>query len=710
MRHKLYLLLSLFFLSNTLFAQDTLKDLTLEHLMPGGNSYIFPENRYGLSWWGDQCVQKEMDNLKLINTKNGKEKVLLTRTEVNQILSQQGVSELTTFYQAQLPWANQNRFYFEQGDEYILVDWEAKTASILHKTAPEAENNDFNPVSKNLAYTVGNNLWVNDKQVTDNPEGIVAGQTVHRSEFGIRKGTFWSSKGDLLAFYLKDETMVSQYPLVDITSRVASLENVRYPMAGMESHKVKVGIYNPANQKTVYLNTGDPTNRFFTNISWSPDDKSIYLIEVNRDQNQSKLCRYNSASGELEMVLYEESHPYYVEPQTPIVFLPWNSNQFVLQSQRDGFNHLYLMNAQGEIIKQLTSGHWLVQELVGFNPSRKEIILTATKQSPLQNNILALSVNSGKLREIDNLEGVHRPLLSGSGTYLIDSYSSPNLPRVVDIVNIDKETRINLLKAEDPYKEYKQPHIQVGTIKAADGQTDLYYRLVTPSKLDKDKKYPVIVYVYGGPHAQMINGGWNYGARGWDIYMANKGYIVFTLDNRGSANRGLEFEHCTFRELGIKEGEDQVEGIKFLSTLDYVDTDRIGVHGWSFGGHMTTALMLRYPQIFKVGVSGGAVMNWALYEIMYGERYMDTPQTNPEGYKKTDLTNYANLLEGRLLLIHDDHDTTCVPQHTLSFLKACINARTYPDLFIYPNHAHNVQGRDRVHLYEKITRYFEDFL
>ena len=252
--------------------------------------------------------------------------------------------------------------------------------------------------------------------------------------------------------------------------------------------------------------------------------------------------------------------------------------------------------------------------------------------------------------------------------------------------------------------------LETGTIKAADGTTDLHFRIMKPTDFDSSKKYPVIVYVYGGPHAQCVTGGWQNGARGWDTYMANKGYIMFTIDNRGSSNRGLAFENATFRRLGVEEGKDQVKGIEYLKSLPYVDSERIGVHGWSFGGHMTTALLLRYPEIFKVGVAGGPVIDWGYYEIMYGERYMDTPETNPEGYKECNLKNLAGQLKGHLLIIHDDHDDTCVPQHTLSFMKACVDARTYPDLFIYPCHKHNVMGRDRVHLHEKITRYFEEHL
>ena len=710
MKHKLNLLLSVLLISTSLMAQSPLKEPTLEHLMPGGDSYLYTESIYGLTWWGDQCIKPESERIVLIDSKNGEESTLLQLAEINEILESKGLNKLSHLYGVRMPWAKESKFYFVEKGQYILVDWKEKSAQVLQELPKDAANTDFNTKSNNIAFTVGNDLWVNKKQVTQNPHGHVAGQTTHRSEFGISKGTFWSTSGELLAFYNTDESMVTEYPLVNIKTRISTLVNIRYPMAGMNSHKVRVGIYNTTNNQTIYLNTGDPTDRFFTNISWAPNDKDIYLIEVNRDQNHAKLCQYDVESGNLIKVLYEETHSKYVEPQNPIVFLPWDAKQFIYQSQKDGFNHLYLLNTEGKLIKQITKGEWLVQDLVGFDAKRKEVIIKTTQNSPLQSNIAAVSIKNGKLRTLDNQEGVHYPSLNQSGTYFIDSYSTPNTPRVIEIVAVKDGKSTELLNAMSPYEGFQMPNIEVGTIKAADGETDLYYRIVKPKNLDSTKKYPAIVYVYGGPHAQMINAGYNYGVRGWDIYMANKGYIVYTLDNRGSSNRGLEFENCTFRELGIKEGEDQVEGLNHLSTLGYVDMDRIGVHGWSFGGHMTTALMLRYPELYKVGVSGGAVIDWSFYEIMYGERYMDTPQSNPEGYKKTNLRNLAGQLKGHLLMIHDDHDPVCVPQHTLSFIQACINARTYPDLFIYPNHEHNVMGRDRVHLYEKITRYFDDFL
>ena len=687
-----------------------MKKLTLDDLIPGGETYRYAENLYALQWWGDECIKPGMDTIYTIQPQTGKETMLVTREQINKVLEANKLGKLSHLYSVSFPWADKSQLLLTLPGKYVVYDFKTDQLASSLKLKEKASNQDYCAASGKVAYTIGNNLYVNDQAVTDEPEGIVCGQSVHRNEFGIEKGTFWSPKGILLAFYRMDESMVTQYPLVDITARVGEVNNIRYPMAGMTSHKVKVGIYNPETGKSIYLNAGDPTDRYFTNISWAPDEKSLYLIELNRDQNHAKLCQYNAETGDLVKILFEESHPKYVEPQHPITFLPWDDSKFIYQSQKDGFNHLYLYNTEGKLLKQLTKGNWLVSELLGFNTKKKEVIFTAIEG--LKSGHFAVNVSNGKMNQpFDTCkESQHNGILNASGTYLIDFSSAINKARTIDLVDTKNFKSINLLQSKNPYEGYQMPTLETGTIKAADGTTDLYYRLMKPADFDPNKKYPVIVYVYGGPHAQCVTGGWLNGARGWDIYMANKGYIMFTIDNRGSSNRGLEFENATFRHLGIEEGKDQVKGIEYLKSLPYVDGNRIGVHGWSFGGHMTTALLLRYPEIFKVGVAGGPVIDWGYYEIMYGERYMDTPQSNPEGYKECNLRNLAGQLKGRLLIIHDDHDDTCVPQHTLSFMKACVDARTYPDLFIYPCHKHNVSGRDRVHLHEKITRYFEEHL
>lgn len=655
-------LLQALFITNVM-AQE-LKTPTLEDLIPGGETYRYAENLYGLQWWGDECIKPGIDTLFVINPKTGKEKTITTREIVNKVLEENQSGKLQHFHSVSFPWSDKEQMLIKLPGKYIVYDF--KNNQIVSTTAlkKEAANQDYCTTTGNVAYTVGNNLYINENAITDESEGVVCGQSVHRNEFGISKGTFWSPKGNLLAFYRMDESMVTQYPLVDITQRIAEVNNIRYPMAGMTSHLVTIGIHNPSNGKTLYLKAGDPTDRYFTNISWAPDEKSLYLIELNRDQNHAKLCQYNAETGELMATLFEETHPKYVEPQQPIVFLPWDATKFIYQSQRDGFNHLYLYDTTGKLIRQLTEGKWLVSDILGFNEKKKEVLFSANDATGRNN--FSVNIRTGErslpFSMYTTTEGVHNAIASNSGRYVIDNYSTPTLPRKIDIIDTQTGKSVNLLTAANPFLGFKMPVIETGTIKAADGVTDIYYRLIKPADMDPNKKYPAIVYVYGGPHAQMVTGGWQNGARGWDIYMANKGYIMFTIDNRGSSNRGLEFENVTFRHLGIEEGKDQVKGVEYLQSLPYVDGNRIGVHGWSFGGHMTTALLLRYPEIFKVGVAGGPVIDWAYYEIMYGERYMDTPQSNPEGYEQCNLKNLAGNLKGHLLIIHDDHDDTCVPQ------------------------------------------------
>lgn len=744
----------------TISSAQEKKTFTLNDVIPGGDNYfnLVPKSMPGLQWWGDICVRTDIENIKKIDTKSGKESILVTLEEVNEALKNGEmpykltghIKPLRTLMAASLPWGDRNVITFTQyddrtpGQKYMIwYDFSKKKIVNLFNLQGEGPTNfDFCKENGYMAYTIGNDLYVAHEgdfssmvnpKVTGNQQqekDVVYGQAVHRNEFGIMKGTFWSPKGTYLAFYRMDQSMVTDYPQVNTTARIAELVPDKYPMAGMTSHKVTVGIYNVKDGKTIYLQAGDPTDRYFTNISWGPDEKSVFVIELNRDQNHAQLVQYDAVSGQKIGVLYEEKHTRYVEPQHPLIFLPWDDSQFIYQTQRDGFNHLYLMDTKiklkgewktgkdsedqyCEYLKAipLTEGNWLVQDVLGFNTSRKEIIIASTEISPLQTNIFSLNVKNGKRTLIGMEDGTHQAKLSASGTYLIDYFTSNNVPREISILPTTGKKGTTLFTATDPLKEnYNLPEITVGTIKAADGETDLHYRLIKPVNFDPNKKYPAIIYVYGGPHAQMIHNTRFYDARGWDLYMAQQGYVMLTVDNRGSDNRGIKFENCTFRHLGTEEMKDQVQGAKFLQSLPYVDADKIGVHGWSFGGFMTTNLMLTYPDIFKVGVAGGPVIDWQFYEVMYGERYMDTPQANPEGYKESNLRLKAGNLKGRLEVIIGGMDPTCVPQHSISFLRACIDAGTHPDFFIYPEDGHNMMGRDRVHLHEHITRYFLDHL
>ena len=693
------------------------KFFTLEDLNFGGTNYhnLRPKNMF-LTWWGDQLVRTDVEDCKLIDAKTGKEKLLFTLDDVNKWAGSDDNHYVRHLMNATFPYPNESLVLLGFRKSMILLDFEKK--QIVWQDSISQQNcNEWNAASKATVYKADNQLFVVDakgdkEQLTkDGSRDIVYGEAVHRNEFGIEKGTFWSPNGQRLAFYRMDQSMVTDYPQVNIFPRTAEMEPDKYPMAGMNSHKVTVGVYDINTHKTIYLQAGDPTDRYFTNIAWSPDSKFIFMQELNRDQNDCRLICYDAISGKRFYQLYQETHPKYVEPLHPIEFLPWDSNLFIMQSQRDGYNHLYLYSIKGECIKQLTSGPWVVLDVLGFNKKDKSIIIASNEKHPLQRNLYAVNIKDLKRTPLDNGEGVHRGVLSASGAMLYDKFSTPTTPNTINLqATTHHPSPITLLKAPDPWKGYVQPVFENGSIKAADGTTDLYYRMVKPHDFDPTKKYPTVVYVYGGPHAHNVEASWHWSSRSWETYMAQKGYIIFILDNRGSENRGRDFEQATFRQLGQIEMQDQIKGVEYLKSLQYVDMNRLGVHGWSYGGYMTISLMTNYPDVFKVGVAGGPVIDWQWYEVMYGERYMDTPQQNPEGYAKTSLLSKAGNLKGKLQIITGYNDPTVVPQHCLSFLDACIKAGTQPDFFVYPGEGHNMAGHSSVHLHERITQYFEEYL
>ncbi|MGI6243152.1 MAG: DPP IV N-terminal domain-containing protein [Prevotella sp.] len=716
-------------LSEQANAQETLKQFSLEDLNFGGNNYhnMTAKNRF-TTWWGDELVRLDLDKCYIVDKKTGKETLLFSLEDANKWLGNHKGNSIHSLYYVSFPYADKPIARFEYGSRNILLNFETHQKEWSSETQ-NVSMLAWNPVSRASAYIGedGHNLFVRNaegdsKQLsTDGSADIVYGQSVHRDEFGYSKGTFWSPDGQKLMFTRMDQSMVTSFPLVDIPtpdskpkegqSRIAKPAPEKYPMAGEPMHKVTIGIYNVQSGSTIYLKAGDPTDRYFTNPAWSPDSKTVYLFELNRDQNDCRLVSYNAETGEKIAELYRETNEKYVEPLHPIVFLPWDDDEFVMQSQKDGYNHLYLFNKNGKLIKQLTSGKWVVMELLGFNKKDKTIIIASNERNAIQRNLYSINVKNGKRTLIDESgDGYHYGSLSASGAFLLDRYSTPTEPRNIAIVDVKAQKAKRYFTAENPWKGYNIPDYKCGTIKAADGLTDLYYRMVMPIGFDPAKKYPTIVYVYGGPHAHNVDARWHYGSRSWETYMAQKGYLLFILDNRGSENRGRDFEQATFRHLGDTEMKDQMKGVDFLKSLPYVDTSRLGVHGWSFGGFMTINLMTTYPDVFKVGVAGGPVIDWKWYEVMYGERYMDTPQTNPDGYAQSSLIHKAKNLKGRLQIIIGLNDPVVVPQHSFTFISQCILDGTQPDFFVYPGEPHNMRGHQSTHLHERISRYFDDFL
>ncbi|WP_294210215.1 S9 family peptidase [uncultured Chryseobacterium sp.] len=698
-------------LGGTVMAQT--QKFTMAEAVNGLRTNLAVKNISQFSWSedGKSYIQAVKGGYLVTDLKTNRRDTLISLTQLNK--------NLTDKLKAVPPirFTGTAKGYFSSGDQMMWVeksgnDWKVKNTVAMDK---DASNQKVFGDQQTIAFTVKNNLFVykNGKTIAvthDTNENILNGAAnVHRNEFGIDTGIFPAPNAELVAFYRMDQTMVADYPIVDWSVTPAVNHNIKYPMAGQTSHQVTLGVFNIKTQSTVFLKTEGEKDQYLTAVTWSPDSKYIFVGVLNRGQNHLKMNQYDAATGNLVKTLFEETNDKYVEPQHPLTFFPNSNTDFIWQSQRTGYNHLFHYSLEKGLVAQITKGDWLVTDILGFNEKKKEIYFASTKETPLEKHLYRINWTNFKMQRLDNAPGVHTGILSSDGNYLYDTYSNATTPRSVNIINTGTLKTDNILTAENPLKNYQRPEIKNVELKADDG-TPLYGKIILPTNFDPNKKYPVIVYLYNGPHLQLITNTFPASGNLWYEYMAQNGYIIFTMDGRGSSNRGLKFEQAVFRNLGTTEMNDQMKGVNYLKSLPYVDGERMGIHGWSFGGFMTTSFMLRHPEVFKVGVAGGPVIDWSMYEIMYGERYMDTPQENPQGYATANLLDKVQNLKGKLLMIHGAQDDVVVWQHSIKFIKSAVDNGVQLDYFVYPGHPHNVIGKDRVHLMQKVTDYFDLYL
>jgi dipeptidyl aminopeptidase/acylaminoacyl peptidase len=685
---------------------------TLEDVTPGGKTYeqFVPKNLAQVHWNGSMLCYVENDSLIGISFPSNKKKLLFSLQQLNNALKVIGVDQ-----QRKIPsisFYDREKYYFQLKDKVFVYDLKQLQVILQIKLPKGSKNFDFCVENKCFACTSGRDLYVThaDSMRRINPKAeknIVYGQAAHRNEFGIQRGTFWSPKGRYLAFYRTDESQIVDYEQVDSSKKTPQKKIIKYPFAGTATDKVSIGIYDTQKDTVTYLPTDNTIDRYFTNLAWTPDERELLVAELNREQDTCEIKAYNIKNRKVR-TLFTETSITYVEPEQPPFFI--DNHRFIWQSERTGHNHLYRYHLKNNSCKAITSGEWDVLKAYGYDEQRDKLIFAANINSPLEKNLYQVSVASSKIEFLSSEPGQHTAQLSPSGQYVLDTYSNSTIPRKIDVINRISKKSGNILSATNPYVNRIMPKMLIGKIKAADDSTDLYYRLTLPVNFNPEKKYPVIVVVYGGPHVQLVQNVWLGGSRGWEMYLAQQGYICFTLDNRGSANRGQAFEQVIYKQVGNCEVADQLRGVEFLKHLPYVDATRMGVYGWSFGGFMVTSLLCRYPDVFKVGVAGGAVTDWSLYEAMYGERYMQTPEKNPQGYAQSNVSNYVQNLQAKLLLIHGELDPIVVIEHAQQFIKAAENNKKNIDVWFYQKHGHNINGKDRVGLFERITKYFEDNL
>ncbi|PHR37194.1 MAG: peptidase S9 [Fluviicola sp.] len=709
MINKIVLSLSFILLGTGVFAQSeeiAMQELTLSDAVMQQYRRFAPTGLNMLQWVPDSdCYAFLSDNYQTLMKASVRNTTARKWVDIQTVNEKLG-SEFSWF--SGLTWKDENAFWLNDGQKFYEYNTVDEAGKLVHSLSDDSENALFHEATGNVAYTRDNNVYINSGAgfkiiVTDNADkNIVSGQAIARSEFGITGGLFWSNDGGSIAYYQKDETNVHDYPLLDNSKTPGELKLVKYPMAGQKSERAKVGVFNLTTRNTAFISPLHGEENYLTNLTWTPDNKYVMVAEVNRDQNHMWLHVFDAQNGKLVRTLFEETSDKWVEPEHPAFFPIAASNRFVWVSERDGYNNLYYYDFDGSLIKKLTNHKFVVKDIMEYNSGRLYYTTTG-ERSPLETHVYYVDLN-GKTGILTRAQGSHSVEISTDGQNFYDHFSSHSNPGEHWIINKKGKIVEKIHKATTALSDYTIGTAEISTLTAKDG-TKLYTRLIKPSNFDPAKKYPVLVYVYGGPHAQLITDSWLDGASLWMYWMAEQGYLVYTIDNRGSAERGFAFETQIHRQLGTVEMEDQMSGVEYLKSLSYVDGDRLAIHGWSFGGFMTTSLMLREAGTFNVGVAGGPVTDWKYYEAMYGERYMDRPEENPKGYEKASLMTHADKLEGDLLLIHGTVDDVVVMQHNLSLVQKFVELGIQMDFFPYPMHKHNVRGKDRVHLMTKVLTY-----
>ncbi|MBR4136449.1 MAG: DPP IV N-terminal domain-containing protein [Bacteroidales bacterium] len=662
----------------------------------------------GLSWQPGTDNYAYIDddfNIKLVNAKTGKETLYLSSDK----LAEENVKKARSFQ-----WVDANTLYFPRNHRLITVG----KGGISSYTFSDVDMDDVIDQSiKHKLFIIKNDQGVFVESVQngykpilicpDTGKNITFGESVHRSEWGINEGQYISPNGNYIAFYRMDESMVEDYPLVNTGTPIATVEYIKYPMAGRNSHVVTLGIYDVAKScvqgKAVYhyIQTDKADGEFLTNVTFSPDEKYIFITHLNRAQNHSKLIKYDLATGKKVKVLIEEQDSRYVEPLQGIFFL--KNDRFLYTNDRDGWRHLYIYDMNGNLIKKVTEGRYDIVDFFGLDAKEEYVYFTAPLEKPVNQYVCKVNLKTGVLTRLGAADGVHYPIFSDSKNYFIDYFTNVTTPRVISLVNNQGKTMKVLKTSKNPYADCAMGETQIFPIVNKHGDS-LWCRLITPPNMDKNKKYPVLIYVYGGPHSQLVTNSFISGGVFLE-YMAQQGYIIFTLDNRGTSCRGAEFEKCIHRQLGKLEMEDQMCGVEYLKSLPYVDATRIGLDGWSFGGFMTLSLITEHPETFKAASCGGPVVNWEWYEVMYGERYMDTPEENPEGYAAANIISKIKNVKCPLLVMHGCQDHTVVWQHTLELMRQAVTDGIEIEYFPYTAYDHNVIGPERVHLWHKIERF-----
>ncbi len=528
---------------------------------------------------------------------------------------------------------------------------------------------------------------------------------VYPEELEIKTAYWWSPDSSTIAYLEMDERKVSQYPLVDFSSPSGEAELERYPVAGGANPVVRVLVVSVQGGKLRAMDIGAETDIYIPRVNWLNDSKHIAIQRLNRAQNTLDLLIADAATGKTRTVL-TESDPNWVNVSDDLYFFK-DGKRFLWSSERTGYRHLYLYDLDGKQLAQLTKGEWEVTSLNAVEESKGTAYFTATEKSPLERQLYRVGLDGSGFTRISKEEGTHDAVLAPNAAAFYDTYSNSGGPPRQDLYRTDS-SRIAAINENQVAElaDYRLSPVEFLSVKSRDG-VSLNASIIKPPNFDAQKKYPVLVSTYGGPHAQVVRNAWGGSSFLWHELMAQKGYIIFLLDNRGSAGRGHAFETPLHLRLGAQELSDQRDGVQYLKSLPYVDASRIGIWGWSYGGHMTLHAMFEAGDDFKAGFAGGPVTDWRYYDSIYTERYLGLPQKNEKGYRDSSPVKYAAQLKGKLLIAHGTGDDNVHFANTLVVINDLIEAGKYVEVLAFPGRGHGVSDPSaRRILMQRVTQFF----
>lgn len=610
-------------------------------------------------------------------------------------------------------------YRYSQKGLYYIWDIASSTLTPLSENGKQMHPS-FSPDGTKVAFVRDNNLFVKDllngqeiQVTTDGQKNNIingSGDWVYEEEFELSKAYEWSPDGKQIAFYRFDESGVRQYIMPIYGSLYPEMREYKYPVAGEANSVVSIHIYNVGSKVTTKMDVGDEIDQYIPRIKWTQNPNELIIYRFNRLQNKLELIKCDLLSSS-NSVIYAEENKYYININDDLKFL--KNGNFILTSEKDGFNHIYLYSKQGAFIQQVTKGSWDVSKIISVDEASKTIFYLSTETSPINNEAYSVRFDGTRKKRLLKEEGVYDLIFSSNHKYFISTYTNANTPYVSTLYTINakpikqiigNQQLVDLMNAHGVVKK------EFFSFATTEGIT-LNGWMIKPPQFSANKKYPVIMYIYGGPGAQTVTNSWDGFFDLWLHMMSQKGFIVVSVDNRGTPGRGEAFAKSTYMQLGNLETQDQIETAKYLCALPYVDRNRIGMFGWSYGGYMATLCLTKGADYFKTGVAVAPATNWKYYDNIYTERYMRRPQDNPTGYNDNIPMLYAKKLKGNLLIIHGSADDNVHLQNSMDLTTALIGAGKPFDMMIYPNKNHSISGKaTRTHLFKKITEYFVEKL